>query len=77
MKDLGYRWGSCGSNGAIYIHWCTLCLPPGTIEYILAHELVHLLQPHHDEAFQMRLEQILPDHRARRQWLAEEGGKYI
>ncbi|MBX6314449.1 MAG: M48 family metallopeptidase [Isosphaeraceae bacterium] len=51
-------------------------LPPTLIEYIVAHKLVHLLEPRHDAAFWNRLERVMPDYRERKQRLAETGSQY-
>jgi predicted metal-dependent hydrolase len=77
MRDLGYRWGSCGAKNRLYFHWQTMCLPPGIIEYIVVHEMVHLLQSRHDADFWARVERIIPDCSARKQWLADHGGAYL
>jgi predicted metal-dependent hydrolase len=55
VRDLGNRWGSCSSEGVRNFHWRTIRLPPTLIEYVAAHELVHLLEPRHDAAFWERL----------------------
>src|SRR5262249_37646699 len=59
VRDLGNRWGSCSADGALNFHWRTIRLPPTLIEYVAAHELVHLLEPRHDAAFWGRLERVL------------------
>ena len=76
ILDLGNRWGSCSSEGALNFHWKTIRLPPTLIEYVAAHELVHLLEPRHDSAFWDRLERVVPDWRARKRLLAESGSRY-
>lgn len=76
VRDLGYRWGSCGHKGDLYFHWRVAMLPLATIDYVVVHELVHLLEPHHDHAFWDRVERILPDFSDRKQWLAENGATY-
>jgi predicted metal-dependent hydrolase len=76
VRDLGFRWGSCGKDGSLNFHWRTLLLPPRIIEYIAAHEMVHLHEPHHNEAFWRRLERAMPDMAARKQWLAENGARF-
>lgn len=50
VRDLGYRWGSCGKS-ALHFHWATMTLPPLLIEYVVVHELAHRLIPHHGDAF--------------------------
>ena len=73
VQDLGYRWGSCGKGGKLYFHWRTILLPPRIAEYVVVHELAHLLEPHHTAAFWTRVERALPDFAIRKQWLAEHG----
>ena len=51
-------------------------LPPRMIEYVVAHELVHLLERTHSDAFWERLERVIPDCAERQQWLKEYGGMY-
>ena len=71
VRDLGYRWGSCGKGDRLYFHWKTILLPPPIVEYIIVHELAHLHEPHHTPAFWRRVERAMPDFAARKQWLAE------
>jgi predicted metal-dependent hydrolase len=73
VRDLGYRWGSCGKGGRLFFHWRTIVLPPPVIEYIVVHELVHLLEAHHTPAFWGRVERAMPDFAARKLRLAEAG----
>ncbi len=75
VQDLGYRWGSCG--GGLNFHWRVILLPPLIIDYVIAHELVHLVEPHHSVAFWQHMERIMPDFAARKQWLAENGMSYF
>ena len=46
------------------------------IAYLVTHELVHLIEPNHNNAFWDRVERILPDYEERKQWLAENGVIY-
>jgi predicted metal-dependent hydrolase len=75
VRDLGYRWGSCGKGGRLYFHWRTILLPPSIVEYIVVHELMHLVEPHHTPAFWARVERVLPDFILRKQWLAVNAGQ--
>ncbi|MFP4346260.1 MAG: M48 family metallopeptidase [Anaerolineales bacterium] len=76
IQELGFRWGSANRRGHLYFHWRAAMLPTTMIEYVVAHELVHLRERYHTPAFWERLERLLPDFEARRTWLAEEGGAY-
>jgi len=73
VRDLGYRWGSCGKGGNLYFHWRTILLPPRIVEYVVVHELAHLQEAHHTPDFWLRVERAMPDFAGRKQWLAERG----
>jgi predicted metal-dependent hydrolase len=73
VRDLGYRWGSCGKGDKLYFHWRAVLLPPRIVEYVVVHELVHLREAHHTPDFWLRVERAMPDFAARKQWLAERG----
>jgi predicted metal-dependent hydrolase len=66
VRDLGYRWGSCGRNGTLYFNWRVMQLPISVIDYVVVHELCHLVEPHHGPAFWNALERALPDWRDRK-----------
>jgi predicted metal-dependent hydrolase len=76
VRELGYRWGSCGHKGDLYFHWRVAMLPRTMIEYVVVHELVHLIKPHHTHAFWNRVERIVSDWCDRKRWLAENGASY-
>lgn len=75
VEDLGYRWGSC-SPSQINFHWRTIMLPVHIIEYVVIHELAHIIQSDHSQAFWDILERTLPDSRESKAWLAEHGVMY-
>lgn len=77
VRELGYRWGSCGRDGTVYFHWATILLPPSIVEYVLVHELIHLIEPNHTPEFWLRVERAMPDYEQRKDWLAQHGGKYV
>jgi predicted metal-dependent hydrolase len=76
VRELGYRWGSCGHKGDLYFHWRVAMLPRTMIEYVVVHELVHLIEPHHTTGFWDRVEWVVSDWCDRKQWLAENGASY-
>jgi len=73
VRDLGYRWGSCGHSGGLNFHWQTILLPPGMVDYVVVHELVHLKEPNHTAEFWTQVERVLPDQAQRKAWLASNG----
>ena len=76
IQDLGYRWGSSNRRGHLYFHWRVAMLPHRMIEYLVTHELVHLVERSHSDAFWERLERVIPDYADRQRWLKEHGGMY-
>lgn len=73
VKDLGYRWASCSSKASMRFHWKCMMAPPRIIDYILVHELCHLHQRDHTQAFWNEVDKVMPDFRERRAWLKENG----
>lgn len=73
VLDLGHRWGSCSTEGGLNFNWRIIRLPPSLVEYVVVHELVHLIEPRHDNAFWTRLERVMPDYRERKRRLSTQG----
>ncbi len=61
LRDLGYRWGSCGKNQVLYFNWKALQFPVRLLDYILLHELAHLIEKNHSKAYWGILDRALPD----------------
>jgi hypothetical protein len=73
VRPLGYRWGSCGADGTVNIHWATMQLPPDLIDYVLVHELAHVRHHDHGANFWRIVERAMPDASARRVRLRHAG----
>lgn len=69
VRDLGFRWGSCGKNGVVYFNWRVLQFPVRLVDYVITHELAHLLERNHGPEFWCVLDRALPDWRARQEEL--------
>jgi hypothetical protein len=67
------RWGSCSSRGTLSFTWRLVMAPPAAIDYVVVHELAHLLVRNHSPAFWRKLEELLPDYRPPQQWLKQNG----
>lgn len=76
IRNLGYNWGTCGKNQDLYFHWRVAMLPHRIVEYVVTHELVHLIEKKHSSEFWSKVETILPDCGERIRWLAENGVLY-
>lgn len=67
------RWGSCSSSGAISLNWRLMQAPPEIFDYVVVHELCHLLVPNHSPRFWAEVARVLPDWRSRRAELRQFG----
>lgn len=73
VKDMGYRWASCGRSGTLNFHWKCMMAPPRIIDYIVVHELCHFHHRNHTDAFWNEVDKVLPDWRERKEWLRKRG----
>jgi len=73
ISNARKRWGSCGAKGMINFSWRLAMAPPPVIDYVVVHELVHLIERNHSSHFWRRVAEIIPDHRLHRRWLRENG----
>lgn len=77
VRDLGFRWASCGRTGVLSFHWKLLQLPVRLVDYVIVHELTHLLHPHHDAEFWACVDRALPDWRERNEELQKCARIYL
>ena len=69
-RKMKSRWGSCQpSTGRICINTVLALCPPECLEYIVVHEMCHLLVPGHGPEFRALLDRYLPDWRERKKKL--------
>lgn len=70
IKRMKTKWGACNHHdGRIWLNSELAKKPVGCIEYIVVHELVHLLEPTHNARFIELMDRFLPDWRSRRDQL--------
>lgn len=60
------RWGSCSTKTGIRIHWRLVHLPPAYADYVIAHELAHLVEMNHSPRFWVVVERLYPEWRTAR-----------
>lgn len=67
LRDMSSRWGSCTPRtGRIRVNVRLAAYPPTCLDYVLAHELTHLLEPSHNEQFHALLARAYPDEKGAR-----------
>ncbi len=77
VKSYKARWGSCNERGEIFLNWKLIMLPKRVIDYVLIHELVHIIVPNHSKEFWNLVEEKDPDFREKRKWLKYNGSYLI
>jgi predicted metal-dependent hydrolase len=67
------KWGHCTTKGAIQYNWQILLAPEPIVDYLVAHEVSHLVHHNHSPAFWAVVASLCPDYRQRRAWLKAKG----
>ena len=73
IVDNRYRWGSCTVRDNINLNWRLIKAPIFVIDYVIAHELAHLLEPNHTPRFWNIVKTQVPSMDRARDWLKEHG----
>lgn len=73
VRDFKSRWGSCSVTGDISFNWRIIIAPHRIVDYVVVHELSHLVQHDHSEAFWKTIDKVLPDYRECKDWLKWNG----
>lgn len=61
LRKMSKRWGSCTKAGKIILNTELIKAPKGSIEYVIIHELCHLVHHNHTKAFFTLQDKIMPD----------------
>lgn len=75
VMELKNRWASCSPSGNLNFHWKCMMAPLTILDYIVVHELAHLLHANHSDAFWNEVDKVLPDYADRKEWLRIQGSK--
>ena len=63
ITDSKARWGSCSWKGSINYSWRLMMAEDSVIDYVVVHELAHIIQLNHSPKFWAIVEGVLPDYR--------------
>jgi|688.fasta_scaffold192706_2 predicted metal-dependent hydrolase len=69
IKQMSKRWGSCTTNGTIYLNPELIKASSRCIDYVMVHELCHLRIKNHSAAYYRFLKKMMPDWEERKQVL--------
>ncbi len=71
--ELKHRWASCSPGGNLNFHWKCMMAPLTILDYIVVHELAHLVYPNHTKAFWNEVDKVMPVFQERKEWLRVNG----
>jgi predicted metal-dependent hydrolase len=66
LSDAQTRWGSCSDKTGIRLSWRLIHAPPRLLDYVVAHEMAHLIEMNHSARFWQVVARLCPDYRAAR-----------
>ncbi|WP_074381168.1 M48 family metallopeptidase [Bartonella doshiae] len=72
-KDTKSRWGSCSIDRRLSFSWRLVMAPKEIVEYVVAHEVAHLIEMNHGPKFWTLCEKLCPESKTYRAWLKENG----
>lgn len=75
IKAYKSRWGSCSYANSIAYNWKLVGAPERVVDYVVIHELCHILHHNHSPAFWQAVARYCPDYRERGAWLKNNGGR--
>ncbi len=77
VVDQSKRWGSCDARGRIRLNWRLIMAPMTLVDYVISHEVCHVLEHNHSRRFWRSLETIMPDYEARVRQLDHLGQTFM
>ena len=69
ITELKDKWGSCSKNNQIRYNWRIILAKTSIIDYVIVHELSHMIHKNHSDKFWNEIKRILPDYKMRKEWL--------
>jgi predicted metal-dependent hydrolase len=66
LSSARTQWGSCTARGVVHLNWRLVKVPLALVDYVVAHELAHLVEMNHSAAFWRVVQSVCPDYVKRR-----------
>lgn len=70
ITDSKTTWGTCDSKYQLTFNWRLAMAPREVIDYVVVHEMCHMLHLNHDRSFWRLVGKIMPDYKEKENWLA-------
>lgn len=75
VREMTTSWGSCSPGGTLVFNWRIVQAPIGVVDYLIAHELAHVIEPTHASDFWNIVAVHVPGWEKARGWLRLYGGR--
>ncbi|MEI7425513.1 MAG: SprT family zinc-dependent metalloprotease [Candidatus Moraniibacteriota bacterium] len=73
ISNAKTNWGSCGPKNSLNFNWRLIMAPSMIIDYVIIHELIHILEKNHSAKFWEKVVTVMPEYKKNRRWLKENG----
>lgn len=77
LSSARTRWGSCHASGRIHLNWRLVQMPAQLLDYVVAHEVAHLIEMNHSPRFWRIVAELVPDYASCRRALRRDAHKYL
>ena len=77
MRDTRSRWGSCSAQGSLSFSWRLIFAPEPVLDYVVAHEVAHLVEMNHGPRFWALVARLVPDSAGPRAWLKRHRARLL
>lgn len=73
VEDLKSKWGSCSRTNQLRFNWRIVMAKTSIIDYVIVHELCHLVHKNHSKEYWNLLRTLMPDYEKKKEWLRVNG----
>jgi predicted metal-dependent hydrolase len=77
LRDQRSRWGSCSTKGTLSFNWRLVLAPHDVLDYVVVHEVCHLLEHNHGARFWELVAGRRPGYREPKRWLDRHGWEIL
>lgn len=77
VRDTKSRWGSCGPDGTLSFSWRLVFAPWESLDYVVAHEVAHLIHMNHSPDFWRLCTELSPDYTTGKKWMRDNGNNLL
>lgn len=77
IRNQRTKWGSCSTTGTLGLNWRLMMAPPEIVAYVVIHELAHLREANHSQAFWSLVSEFDPEYNRHANWLEKNSTQLI